>query len=516
MDTIPLGDEGKDMAHRLQDDINALLQWLDDQHGDQPAETLLREDGAFQESEVEPAITETIHVYMVRESELAEPADEQVVEGTLAPGDDEPLHRAAFADEPPGIHTRHSSEIGVPAPLLDPRTRASLAHWTAGVGAVLLLTSIAFQMLLLFLTPAITITLVPVVRALSTTATIMAVAGAPTGARISARLLLPLTLTQTTTTPATGKGHQDALAATGAITFYNGLFTSQTIAAGTTLTGSDGIQVVTDQLAVIPAARASTPPTYGQVTVSAHAKDPGPQGNIPAGAIHQACCLPSVLAQNTAAFQGGQRERNYTVVTWEDIDHGVAKLTTTLMQSEHAAFTAQLATHEALATPPCTRSVTADPQAGAEAAAVTVTVSEQCAAIAYDVAALQEQAAQMLTRELAQRGGAHYRLVGAVQVSVLHVRIIDQRQEVARLTVHIVGTWIYRFSQQELQRIRHLIAGKTPPQAVHILLGLPGIQRASITGIGANTSLPKDSSPIQVRTLYGGKLVCDHQAVIGS
>jgi hypothetical protein len=82
--------------------------------------------------------------------------------------------------------------------------------------------------------------------------------------------------------------------------------------------------------------------------------------------------------------------------------------------------------------------------------------------------------------------------------------------------VHIEGTWIYQFSQQELQRIKRLIANKTPAQAVRILLGLPGIQRATIEGIGASKSLPKDSSCIQVRILYGGRLVCDPQAAIGS
>ncbi len=485
------------MAYRLQDDIDAILQWMDNQNSHQPAE-----DWGCRESEAGSAITETIHVYVVREAELAEPADEQVVESTLSPRDNDPLHHAVFAEELQQAHTPAIPEMAAPAPLLDPRTSASLPCWIASLGVVLVLMSIAFQMLLLFLTPTVTITLVPVVRALSTTATIMAMAGTPSGARIPARLLPPLTLIQTTTAPATGKGHQEALAAMGRITFYNGLFISQTLAAGTTLTGSDGVQVVTDQLAVIPAALATTPPTYGQVTVTAHAKDPGPQGNIPVRDINQACCLPSVLAQNITAFQGGQHERDYTVVTREDIDHGVASLTITLIQSEHAAFTAQIRAHEALATPPCTRHITADHQAGAEAAAVTITVSEQCTAIAYDAAALQEQATQVLTRELVQRGGAHYRLVSAVQVSVLHARIVDQRREVILLSVRIEGRWMYQFSQQQLQRMKQLIVGKTPSQAVHILLGLPGIQRAAIAGIGENRSLPKDSFRIQVRILY--------------
>ncbi len=223
-----------------------------------------------------------------------------------------------------------------------------------------------------------------------------------------------------------------------------------------------------------------------------------------------------MLAQNTTAFHGGQHKRDYTVVTREDIDHRVASLTTTLIQSAHAAFTAQLTTNEGLAAPPCARTMTADHQAGAEAATVTVTVSEHCTAMVYDAAALRERATQVLTRELAQRGGTHYSLVGAVQVNVLHSRIIDQRREVASITVHIEGTWIYQFNQHELQRIKQLIASKTPSQAVRILLSLPGIQRATIEGIGENRSLPKDSSRIQVRILYGGRLVCDPQAAIGS
>ena len=504
MVSIPLsGDEGNDMADRLQEDINAILQWMDHQHDDQPAEAPLVEDAESRVSEAESAITETIHVYFVRESDLAEPADEQVVESTLATGADDPLHLAAVEDEPLGARALHIPEVVEHTPLLDPHTHAALARWTVCVVVVLLLTMIAFQVLLMFLTPAPTITLVPVVRKLSTTATMMAVSGAPTGMQIPARLLPPLTLIQTIRAIATGKGHQDAEAAIGTITFYNGLFTSQTVAAGTTLTGSDGVQVVTDQLAVIPAALATTPPTYGQVTISAHALKSGTQGNIHVRDINQACCLPSVLAQNTAAFQGGQHEQDYTVVTRGDIDHGVASLTTTLIPSAHAAFSAQLTTNEALVTPACTRTVTTDHQAGAEAAMITITVSEHCAAIAYDAAALQKQAAQVLTRELGRREGAHYRLIGAIQANVLHARIIDQRREVAGITVHIEGMWMYQFSQQELQRIRQLIAGKTPPQAVRLLLGLPGIQRATLEGLGATRSLLRDSFRIQVHILPG-------------
>src|SRR5207248_7333229 len=74
------------------------------------------------------------------------------------------------------------------------------------------------------------------------------------------RLLQPITISQSQTVATTGHGHQPAEQARGYITFYNGLFTSQTIAAGTILTGSDGVQISTDQEAIVPAAN---PPTWG-------------------------------------------------------------------------------------------------------------------------------------------------------------------------------------------------------------------------------------------------------------
>jgi len=92
------------------------------------------------------------------------------------------------------------------------------------------------------------------------------------------------------------------------------------VAAGTSLSGSDGVEVVTDRVAVIPAGIATTPPLYGQVTVPAHAFLAGPQGNIRARDINRACCLASVLAQNTVAFNGGQNERDYPIVARADID----------------------------------------------------------------------------------------------------------------------------------------------------------------------------------------------------
>lgn len=492
------------MADKVQGEIDEILRRIDQEPGDRWSNRTAEENtasGAGEAVEPEAAdITETIHVYIVRTSELERPQDNLVVESELAAKDD---NLAPDEDEghfPPMLcdDDRSFSLTG------EDRKRRIRASDTAGLGFVLLVASIVILIVLTLLTPIPTITLIPIARDLGATTTIVVVSGTPIGGRIQGRLLPSLTLTQTRTVPATGKGHQDAQDAVGTITFYNGLLLSQTVAAGTQLSSSDGVQVVTDHVVVIPPALATTPPTYGQVTVSAHATQAGPQGNISVRSVNEACCLPSVLAQNTVAFQGGQSERDYPVVTRTDLDHVVTSLTATLTHGEYAALRAQLSSGEALVPPTCTPTVTADHRTGEEAAAVTVTVAEHCTAVAYERAALQDEAVSLFTQEATRQLGTRYGLIGTIHVRVLQAALTaDQKWGIATMSVRVEGTWSYQFSQDELQRIKRLIAGKTPRQAQRTLLRVPGIQRVSIDDIGENQHLPKDIASIHLLLLYG-------------
>src|SRR5258708_4276283 len=85
---------------------------------------------------------------------------------------------------------------------------------------------------------------------------------------VPTRTLAPITITRSVTAPTTGHGHQDAQAATGPLTFYNGNANPQAVARGTVLTGADSIQVATEQSVTIPAAN---PPSFGQATIPATA-----------------------------------------------------------------------------------------------------------------------------------------------------------------------------------------------------------------------------------------------------
>src|SRR5207249_1248507 len=119
--------------------------------------------------------------------------------------------------------------------------------------------------------------------------------------------------------------------------------------SGTIFTGRDGVEVITDQTAVIPPA---SPPYEGAGTILAHALLPGSAGNIQAYDVNVALSS-SILAKNTTPFYGGLDARTYPMVATSDIDNAVAHLKPSLTQSIQGAFTTQLNTGEALITPTC-------------------------------------------------------------------------------------------------------------------------------------------------------------------
>jgi len=349
-------------------------------------------------------------------------------------------------------------------------------------GLLLVLSCIAFQVYVLLNPPTVTVTIAPKAQTIILSGTL----------RLG-RAVAPLTLSQAQTVPTTGKGHQDAQEATGSITFYNGLFTRQTISAGTILTGSSGVRIVTDQDVTLPA---GNPPTYGQATVPAHAITLGGRGNIPADDINQTCCANAVLANNTTPFHGGQDERDFQTVAKSDIDHTLTALKTTLVQSVLGAFGEQLNDGEALVPPICISTVTSDHQPGHEATQVRVTVSERCSAIAYDKEALLAKATALLGSQAILKPGGGYSLLGAVHVS--SIRAMGNKA----LAFTCRGTWVYALADAVQAQIKSRIAGKTKQVALHILISSPGIERASIAWAD-DTKLPKNVENIHVVLIYG-------------
>jgi hypothetical protein len=413
------------------------------------------------------------------------PDEPEVIEGEVTlelPAEPEATSPAA------GRQALHG-EITVDVPLEQeppaPPSRRPYSLLVVATGVVCLAVLLAHLFLPAFLASPATVTIIPVSRVLVSVTT-LSLQGRPLG---------PLTLTQTATVPATGHRHLDARRARGALTFFNGLLTAQTIAAGTVLTGSSGVQVTTERATFIPA---GNPPVYGEVTVQAHALLPGSQGNFRAGAIHQACCAPSVVADNLAPFIGGQDARDETVVTHADLDTAATTLKASLDKAERAALQSQVNGEETLISPPCGTRITSDYHAGDAATSLQVTVTAICRGLASARNAIEEAARQALAQQAARQIERGYTLSGTIQVTTLQATITGWSCGMASVQVQAEATYTYQLSQHEEQYIRHLIAGASRREATSDLLSLPGIQSATVSA----ATLPADPDAIQIVIVY--------------
>jgi hypothetical protein len=149
---------------------------------------------------------------------------------------------------------------------------------------------------------------------------------------------------------------------------YNGLFSAQTIPAGTVFTGSDGTKVATEQAVTIPSGH---PPSYGEATVFAQTLSLGAAGNIQTGDI-DATVAPAILVKSSA-FHGGRDARDYRVVVQHDLDTLTTDLQRTLTQVIPQAF--PLASGEVVVLTHCVFRTSTDYSIGQEATAIKVTTT---------------------------------------------------------------------------------------------------------------------------------------------
>ena len=162
--------------------------------------------------------------------------------------------------------------------------------------------------------------------------------------RIPAEFLPLKTFTTTAPIIATGVKTIPATQARGTLTIYNGSILRQRIPQGMILIASSGIEVVINASVIVPA---GNPPSFGIVSVSAHALQTGVQGNIPSFAINSVYGT-FLYIRNTEAFRGGKHAYAIKVVTVQDRK--------TALDTARTFLTTQKTKIQAFLAHPCTES----------------------------------------------------------------------------------------------------------------------------------------------------------------
>ncbi len=343
-----------------------------------------------------------------------------------------------------------------------------------GLG-VFTVTVVVLVYLLPFFTETATVTITPKTQQITTILPVT----------VHLHVFPQVTRSATQTAQATGKGHQDATAAHGIVTLYNGLTAPQTIPAGTIIDG----EIVTDQPAYLPAAE---PPTQGQTSVAAHSIAAGQAGNLAAGTIYGPCCRAYILASNSA-FHGGMNARDYMIVSQQDRDTLVASLSGLLTQQIQASY--HLEPQEQMLTPlACESQVQTNHNPGEEAAQVQATIIQTCQGATYNMQELEQQ----ISTQIQQKLGQHYTPLGQIETSITQVSR-DSKQQQAAMQVQVRGVWVYQFSQRQQESMTQQLAGKSIAQATQQLEQEPGVQHVEhITIHNGGSSLPSDPKHIRL------------------
>lgn len=438
-----------------------------------------------QSDQPEPLLTgdpDALHVFVVREADLL----------TFSPTATVVDSQSAAGAPPPGLSSRQPSPPSnqALAGILSDRMGTILSILTI---LLLLAGGAALAWSLLAPPGEATVLLIPRTWQVSLETTIQSGEGVPL------RVLAPVTIARSLTVASTGVGQTQAQQARGSVTFYNGAFAPQTVAADTALTGGDGTVIVTDAAITIPAAQPTTPPTYGQASVAAHALEAGSAGNIAALDINQACCATSVLAKNLVPFTGGQDAQTYRVVAPGDIDTALRQLAPEVQEVAQARLRAALHPGEQLAPLPCQQGWTSSARVGQAASQVKVTFTMRCQAVAYRQAALQEVALSELAKLAVQQAAIPVQVEGTARVSVLSAVAAQSEGSKTTLTFAASALFIPAWTARDLQRLAATIAGKTRREASSLLLAQPGVQQAHVSLSGSSNRLPEN--PVQIHIL---------------
>jgi len=398
----------------------------------------------------------------------------------------------------PGTHSQPSWSAQQPG-AASPRRRFSPWQVCLAIAVLLALvwvSGLGDQMAAyLFPNPSATITIIPSSSKESLSISITAALGPDGANQVAARILQGSSPLRTVVALATGSGQTPAQASQGTLIFYNQGPSPQTIGAGTSLTGADGIEVETLASVTVPA---GNPPALGLASVGAQSVQAGSRANIAAGDITGLCCAAGISAKNSA-FSGGQDAQTYPVLEQHDIERASATVAQALIQQAQRQLQGRVSSSEQLALgPQCHTSVAAASPAGSHVPQATISVSAACTGEAFDRVGALSLAASLYARAAAKQLGPPYSLASRVTTTIAQAGLADARRGTLTVTVQAQGTWRYQWSRAERQAIARRIQGKSVSVALSLLAQAPGVAHTSISLEGGAQNIPTDAARITI------------------
>jgi len=337
----------------------------------------------------------------------------------------------------------------------------------------------------------VTVSIEPTIMHRQATETIIATT-MPENSSESQTQVLRVTQTLQVAVKATGTVFQQAMSARGILTWYNLNASAVTLPAGTLITISSYLSIMTDTAVTIPAGQ---PPTLGEAAGPAHALQTGPQGNVPAHAIHTLCQCGgvNVSVTNLAAFANGKNATTAPVLQQADVDHTIAPVRSTLLQQLQQRLQARLVPAEKFLTPAtCSTQSDIVPAVGSLVSHAQALFTAMCAAQVYNLRNVRQKAITLFL--------THYH--PSTSLVPLHIwttqpAAVRQAQRYG-VSIQVTGVWMYHLAPTLLQELPAQLAHLMPDQATRLLLHLPGVQRVFLKSFPDWLPLPNTPAHITV------------------
>jgi hypothetical protein len=320
--------------------------------------------------------------------------------------------------------------------------------------------------------------------------------------QIAGARFLTATIKQSSVQTASGKGVAQAGYASGTIAMEAHLSTPYDYvseAAGTTITGTDGITLVSDQ--------GATAFWKNTVYFQAHVSSPGSYGNIPVGAFYSVSTHGSEYAVlvNTTPLTGGQNAGPYSFVQQKDITAGEQALTPKATQSALAALHAQMLAGETwIEAPVCATISSSDKAVNERVKNFQVLVTATCTGEVYNTLTIDAVADQQFTALAYSRFGANYQLLGEVATTLIKVQVLDKKEGSLTVSLTSQGRWVYQFSAAEKQAMARIISDKGIAEARQLLLrqaNVEGVTISTMYGFWIWNTIPANINKITITVL---------------
>lgn len=329
-----------------------------------------------------------------------------------------------------------------------------------------------------------TITIVPVKKTLNQLYTISMSTEGVGSNTIQGRKISFTSPQRTQTVAATGKGHHDAVKASGDLVISQIHLDSgaSNLIGPSTLTSLSGVSISTTKDVSVSEG--------GSVTQHAEADVAGSGGNIGAYDINFPVMIVNALtnasvgtgyATNPNPFSGGTDASDFTFVQQSDIDKVTSALSTQLTPDARTKVTQQVKSGERMADDiQCTPNSSSNHKANDQSGDVTVSLSMTCAALVYSEQALRQAAIAAYKADGLARFGRGYDVVGGMQMypPVTSTSTVDS----AQFAIQIDGIWTFQWTRQSRGDLLHLLAGKPQSDAMQLLGGREDIKNVSIAG----------------------------------